>query len=222
MNLIESVFSKEVKNHSDIVREILTIDEHLAEFVSEEERSMPGNSKFIESGYYKTMLKRYFFAGAFFCRGKDVLDTCSGLGWGAHILSQYTHSLTAFDVDMHAVAFCKKTWNRGDINWLRGNALDLSFLNGKFFDVITGMETIEHFSPSETYIYIRNIRNSLRDRGVFIGTSSFPPDRKTADNLCTTNHYHKHIFTLSEIDELLSSFFSEHVIIDNWMFISRR
>ena len=100
--------------------------------------------------------------------------------------------------------------------------MNTSFLGGECFDAITGMETIEHFSKSEGKIYIEQMRNVLRDKGVFIGTSSFPHDRKTADDLCSKNPHHKYIFTLSEMNELLKSCFSEYIIIDRWMFIAKR
>ncbi len=222
MDLIDSIYSENSHTHQNVVHEILNIDEKHVYFIPEEERGLPGNPLFIQTGYYKTMLKRYFFAGAYFCKDKDILDSCSGLGWGTYILSQYAKSVTAFDRDAQAISFSSETWGSGNIRWIQGDALDFSFLDDYRFDIITGMETIEHFDKQEGIRYMENVRSALQDKGIFIGTSSFPSDRSAADELCAKNPFHKYIYTLSEMNDLLGSCFSEHAIVDGWMFIARR
>jgi 2-polyprenyl-3-methyl-5-hydroxy-6-metoxy-1,4-benzoquinol methylase len=221
MDFINSIFFKEFDRHSNIINEILNIENPFTNFALEE-RCLPGETRFIQSGYYQTMFKRYLFIGAFFCKNKKVLDSCSGLGWGAYTLSQYAKSVAAFDIDSQAVDFCRSTWKKDNICWLKGNAFDISFLKNERFEVISGMETIEHFTYPEAIAYTENMRNALNTNGIFVGTSSFPCDRKTADEICSKNPSHKFIFTFSEMNELLGSLFAEHTIIDNWMFIARR
>jgi 2-polyprenyl-3-methyl-5-hydroxy-6-metoxy-1,4-benzoquinol methylase len=221
MDLVNSIFLKEFDKHSNIINEILQTENPFTN-LTHEERCLPGETRFIQSGYYQTMFKRYLFIGAFFCKNKKVLDSCAGLGWGACTLSQYAKSVAAFDIDNEAVDFCISTWKKNNIHWLKGDALDISFLGNEHFDVITGMETIEHFTYIKAVTYIENMKNILKKNGIFVGTSSFPLDRKTADEVCSKNPSHKYIFTFPEMNELLDSLFSEHIIVDNWMFIARR
>jgi hypothetical protein len=84
------------------------------------------------------------------------------------------------------------------------------------------METIEHFERDDGEKYISGLAGMLKKNGIIIGTSSFPSDRKRADALCARNPYHAHIYTDYEIRTLLDTCFSQHVLIDNWMFIARK
>jgi hypothetical protein len=84
------------------------------------------------------------------------------------------------------------------------------------------METIEHFSKEDGVRYIAGLADSLHKKGVLIGTSAFPPDRKRAVELCARNPYHAYIYTDEEFGVILNKSFSEFVIIDNWMFIARK
>lgn len=219
MSYIDKTFKNNYVKLESIISKILKYDSENIDFLGEEERAFPGNKNFIESGYYKTMLKRYIFAGNQFCKGKAVLDTCSGLGWGTYIISQFAKRITAFDIEEKAIDFCRNTWHTSNIFWTIGNALDQSFLNEKF-EVALGMETIEHFSKNNSETYISQIASVLNKKGVFIGTSAFPKKRKTADELCAGNPYHLYIFTSDEIKEILSKYFSKYILIDNWMFIA--
>lgn len=164
------------------------------------------------------MLKRYFFAGSFFCNRKNVLDTCCGLGWGTYIISHFAKSVTAFDIEPDVINYCRRTWPNQNIRWLVGDALKTSFIN--YFDIALGMETIEHFSKDDAKKYISEISKHLGENGIFIGTSSFPRTRMEADELCTKNPYHLYIHTESEMSDLLQQYFTEHKIISNWMFIA--
>lgn len=222
INLISKISNKCLKKQNTIVEEILRYNSDMVDFVAEEERAFPGNKNFLETGYYKTMLKRYFFAGNYFCKNKEVLDTCSGMGWGTYMISQYANKVIAFDMDNNAVDFCKANWKSRNIDWMIGDSLDLSFLKEKKFDVALGMETIEHFSKPDGERYVAQIASVLKRDGFFIGTSSFPIDRKSADDLCSTNPYHLHIFTYDEMDEILEKYFTEYTIVNNWMFIAKK
>jgi len=79
------------------------------------ESSMPGEPDHVSSGHYKTMLKRYLFAGSFFCRGKRVIDSCCGLGWGAFLLAQHSGSVVAFDRSAQSLAFCRGAWETSHV-----------------------------------------------------------------------------------------------------------
>lgn len=221
--LIDDVFVTESKRHHDVISSLLQKTSDSIESLSDHERALPGDLQFLQSGYYKKMLKRYMFAGAFFCRNKRVLDSCCGLGWGTFLLSQYSHSILAFDSEPQAVGFCGQTWKTSNVTWLQGDALHLdACVQGEQFDVACAMETIEHFSKEDGERYLSGLANSLHKDGILIGTSAFPADRKRADELCSRNPYHEYIFTNREMTEILTKYFSKFVIVDNWMFIARK
>ena len=64
--LIDDVFEAEWRRHHDVISSLLQKTSALVESLPEHERSLPGDLQFLQSGHYKTMLKRYVFAGAFF------------------------------------------------------------------------------------------------------------------------------------------------------------
>lgn len=185
-----------------------------------EERAWPGTPRFIESGYYRTMLGRYAFAGSHFCRYANVLETCCGLGWGAFLISQYARQVTAFDNAPNVVDFCSATWPANNIRWLTGDGRNLSFLDEQPYDVALGMEAIEHFSQSDGATYVKEIARVLRPGGVFVGTSVFPETEQEARDTQSTNQYHLHICTRTEMLALLGQYFNKAAIIGNWIFVA--
>ncbi len=222
MSMIDFLYTREKEKNKEIIDKVLTFTSSDVDFIAEEERAFPSDPEFIKSGYCNTMFKRYFFAGSFFCKDKIVLDSCSGLGWGTYILSHYSKTVTAFDMEHEAISFCKEAWECNNVSWLKGDALNISFLENKKFDVVTAFETIEHFTQTDGEEYVKQMSNALKNEGFLIGTSFFPKTKQKADKLCSTNKYHLHIFTENEMDAILQKYFKEYVIIDQWMFIARK
>jgi len=221
--LVDDVFKREGRRHHELINGLLQHTSVASDSLPEHEQSLPGDREFLESGYYKTMLKRYMFAGAFFCRKKRVLDSCCGLGWGAFLLAQYAHSVEAFDSEAQALEFCSRTWAAPNIAWLQADALHfVTSGRREQFDVACAMETIEHFGRDDGERYLAGLTAMVKKNGIIIGTSSFPADRTRADALCARNPYHAYIYTDYEISTLLDTYCSQHVLIDNWMFIARK
>lgn len=219
---INNIYSKEAKKNKKLIETILKYKNTDIDFFDKDERAFPADPYFYDSGYYHIMLKRYFFAGSFFCLQKRVLDSCSGLGWGTYILSSYAKTVTAFDIEEKAILFCKKTWMADNIEWIKGDALNVSFYSGEKFDIVTSFETIEHFSMINAEEYVNSMSQQLKKGGFFIGTSCFPNTAIEAEIIKKQNPCHLHIFTIDEISKLLSKYFSEHKVIDNWFFIGRK
>ncbi|MFQ3633489.1 Wzt carbohydrate-binding domain-containing protein, partial [Roseiflexus sp.] len=205
------------------IQAILAHDEAPPESdIEQEERAWPGEPRFVRTGYYRMMLGRYAFAGSQFCRDANVLETCSGLGWGAYLVAHYARRVTAFDYDAHVVDRCRALWPKENIHWFVGDARDLTFLGNACFDVALGMETIEHFSVADGERYVAEVAAHLRPGGVFIGTSAFPATSEEAERMRRTNPFHLHIYTAQEIDTLLRKYFGRVAIIGNWIFIAVR
>jgi 2-polyprenyl-3-methyl-5-hydroxy-6-metoxy-1,4-benzoquinol methylase len=220
INVINKVFWAEYIKKYFLIRKILKYNSANVNVLPRTERAFPGDREHLSSGHYKTMLKRYIFAGAFFCKRKKVLDSCCGLGWGTYLLSQYADEVTAFDIDQDVFNFCRKTWQEKNIRWKLVDVFDMSSIADNGFDVAVAMETIEHFSPNNGEKYIVQLSNKLKKGGIIIGSSSFPVTRDEASEQCKTNPFHLHIFTQAEITEILKKNFREHTVINNWMFIA--
>ncbi len=219
---IDETYKASLFENRDLIEEILKHNCDLTSISSEEERAFPGNRDFINSGYYNIMLKRYFFAGKFFCRDLDVIDTCCGLGWGTYIISKFAKRVVSFDLNHDVIRFCQENWRSSNIIWKYGDCMDLSFISDMKFDVALAMETIEHFSKEDGDRYIKSVSNIIKENGILIGTSAFPESNNDASILCNKNKYHKHIFTYKEITKILSKYFRQHIIINSWMFIAEK
>jgi lipopolysaccharide transport system ATP-binding protein len=224
---VKGVWEAELDN-PDLQRTVQTIleydDDNLKEMAipRENERGWPGESRFALNGYYRMMLGRYVFAGSQFCQRASVLDTCCGFGWGAFLISHYADRVTAFDIDPGAIHVCETEWPAENINWLVGDARDLSFLQGRLYDVVLGMETIEHFDQSDGARYVQEVARVLRPGGIFTGTTAVAETRQEAQEIQCTNRDHLHIFTRQELLDLLGRYFSRSVIIGKWLFIGER
>lgn len=186
------------------------------------ERGLPSEDRFLESGYWRMMAGRYVLAGAWLCRGRDVLDACCGLGWGAYLVSQYARTVTAFDSDSGSVKFAAASWPASNIRWLCGDALDSGWLAAESFDVVLAMEAVEHFTAADGERFVAQMAARLRKGGVFAGTSAFPASAGEAERLAAQNPHHPHIFTEQEFLALLRRHFRRAAVAGNWMFLALR
>ena len=164
-------------------------------------RALPSEERFQKNGWWKKMLLRYGLA-MHFSKGKDVLETCSGLGWGAYLLDDVAKSVTCIDIDNKPINLSKILWNTNKIEYINASVLRIPVKNNKY-DVITAMESIEHFKLEDIKIYLTEMYRVLKSGGLLVGSSSFPDTREEANTLCSKNKYHYHICTRQEIKDLL-------------------
>ena len=75
----------------------------------QEEHALPGMSRYVATGYHEFMLGRYLFALRY-VRGKRVLDSGCGLGWGSYLICDHPAALLSVDNDPEALRFCRDTW----------------------------------------------------------------------------------------------------------------
>ncbi len=218
---IDGVADKELLENKLLVERILQYRSEDIPLSIQDERVFPGDQNFFDSGYYKTMLKRYFYAAAKYCKNKTVLDSCSGLGWGSYIISHYAKDVLAFDNNHDILDFCKKNWGKKNIRWQHADALNLASLKDQAFDVALAMETIEHFSAQDGERYLHQLVKKVKKGGILIGTSAFPYSTEEATVVCKRNPAHLHIFTMTEIEKILRQFSQDFVVVDQWMFIAR-
>lgn len=170
----------------------------------DDERGLPGDRQFMESGWYRHMLCRYLLALEW-ASGKRVLDSCSGLGWGGFLVAGKARQVVGVDRDVEAVGFCRRRWTEENMEFVEGSVLALPFEN-ESFDVVMCMEAIEHFSVEDGERYLAELRRVCRPGGVLVGSSAFPRNRGAADELCSKNEYHLHVYTRAEMRSVLHAF----------------
>lgn len=166
-----------------------------------EERGLPGNKKFQKNGWWKSMLLRYGLA-MHFSKGKEVLETCSGLGWGTYLLDSVAKNVICIEIDKKALDLSKRLWRTQKTTFVNASVLRIPTTDNRF-DVVTAMESIEHFTLGDIKVYLGEIYRVLKKGGLLIGSSAFPDTKQQADILCSENKYHLHICTSQEIKRLL-------------------
>jgi len=181
----------------------------------EYERNIPSEKRFLKNRWYRFMLARYIFATCF-TRGKTVLDSCCGLGWGSYILAHNAIKVYANDCNENALGFINSYWNEPKIETVSRGALSLEL--SQKVDVVVMMESIEHFSKEEGKVYIENLVSHLVPGGTIVGSSVFPKSRKKAQMACNKNPKHEHIYTLIEIRDLLQKNFKNIEIFNSKFF----
>jgi len=168
-------------------------------------RSVPGAPEFRSSGWSEHMLCRYFLSLED-ARGRTVLDSCCGLGWGSHLVSGVATRVVGVDLDAPSVAFCRDHWRDANAAHVIGSVLDLPFAD-ESFDVVLCMEAIEHFTVDGARRYLGELGRVTRPGGALWGSSAFPDDRGDADRLCARNPHHLHVFTRGEMKAFVPSVF---------------
>ena len=186
------------------------------------ERDLPSNERFQKTGWWKNMLLRYGLA-MHFSKGKDVLETCSGLGWGAYLLDGVARSVTCIEIDEKSINLSKQLYETNKTEYINGSVLNLPVKDNKY-GIVTAMESIEHFKLEDIKTYLSEIYRVLKPRGFLIGSSAFPDSREEANALCSKNKYHLHICTKQEIIDLLrgQGFKKIRVFQNRLFFIARK
>lgn len=175
------------------------------------ERGLPGASAFIQNGHWRNMLIRYML-GMYFGRGLRILDTCSGLGWGAYLVGALAKQVVAVELAQPALAFARNTWPTGRVYWARASVLHLPVPSGSF-PVVLAMESVEHFALPEIRAYLCEVRRVLEPGGMLVGSTGVASNGREALAMRRTNPHHLHICTTEELRALLSEAFRSCYVI---------
>lgn len=146
------------------------------------------------------MLSRYLYSIKNI-ENKVVLDSACGLGWGSYLISDYPKEIISIDINKKALDLARTFWKDENLNFYDHSVFDLDSFHRKF-DVILGMELIEHLSFELGEKYLEQCMNNLNENGIIILSSYFPETRKQAEISETENEFHLHIFTKQEIKNL--------------------
>nr|MDH4482629.1 class I SAM-dependent methyltransferase [Rhodoferax sp.] len=77
--------------------------------------------------------------------GQDVLDLACGEGYGSSFMSDVARTIVGVDISQEAVQYASSTYQKSNLVFRRGSAIDLDFADAAF-DVVVSFETIEHLS----------------------------------------------------------------------------
>lgn len=140
-------------------------------------------------------LERYRFAASKI-KGESILDMACGSGYGAHLLaasaSDSIQSITAVDIDADSLVYARQRYAHPLINYLQADAT--SFNDGRKFDSIVSLETIEHLPDTEAFL--KHLYQLLNKNGLLICSVPVTPS-------VDANPYHLHDFTAKQFLKLL-------------------
>jgi len=220
--LYQDLFTNpEIRRRVEYVLTFNESDPRLGEVLARDERALPGNENFQKNGWYKTMLTRYAWA-AHSAQDKRVLDTCSGLGWGAYLVDTVANHVICVDRDLGAMRVAKRIWASSCCEGSCGSVLKLPFRND-VFDVVLAMESLEHFSLEDAGRYVSEMYRVLKPGGCLLGSTPLPLTEEGKRKELAMNPYHLYVFTPAELSEFLRQTFPHvHVFYNNRFFCANK
>ena len=190
---LDDIYSLESQKHPELIKKLCAVQPADFGLDADDERALPGERYHMQSGWFRKMLGRYLAAGLC-CKQAPALELCSGLGWGAYILSRYASHVTCLELDNDIRTRAEKFWKCDTIEWKTGDALCCEqIFEHKHFALISFMEAIEHFSCDNGFRMLKAIHNLLQPGGILVMSSYFPSTRADADRLCSKNDHHLYI-----------------------------
>jgi 2-polyprenyl-3-methyl-5-hydroxy-6-metoxy-1,4-benzoquinol methylase len=138
-------------------------------------------------------LERYRFASSHI-NGAAILDMACGVGYGAYLLAgtATVQSITAVDIDEDCIAYARQRYSHPLISFLQADAT--TFDDGRKFDSIVSLETIEHLP--HTKLFLAHLFHLLNSNGLLICSVPVTPS-------VDANPYHLHDFTENKFLKLL-------------------
>jgi 2-polyprenyl-3-methyl-5-hydroxy-6-metoxy-1,4-benzoquinol methylase len=141
----------------------------------------------------------YLFVSKY-CKGKDVLDVASGLGYGADFLRREGARVTGLDRDEACVQVAKQ--RHPECNYVQGTAEKMPPDWTEAFDVIVSIGTIEHLKHRSQLQFLSEVRRCLRHGGLFLCSTN----NKALRIFQSANPYHVHELTLAQLRRLMGSY----------------
>lgn len=127
----------------------------------------------------------------------NVLDIGAGAGMFVKEYSKKEEVNAVFCLDKYTDEL-QETVNIVKLNWKCGDELPKDIV----FDTVVSTEFIEHIEREQLEPLLEDIKNALKENGVFVGST---PNKQVP----TTNPYHLYEYTLQELTEIFKQYFSE-------------
>jgi SAM-dependent methyltransferase len=170
----------------------------LAEFTGE--RIIPGE---VDIDLLNEHLARYAFA-ARLARGKRVLDTGCGAGYGSAELAHAAQAAVGIDVSADAITFARANYRLPNLTFEVASCTALPHRDASF-DLVVGFEVIEHLENWREFL--REVRRVLAPNGQFIVSTPNKLYYNESRGGQGANPFHVHEFEFEEFRAELKSIF---------------
>ena len=145
--------------------------------------------------------------------GKKVLDVASGAGYGSALMAESAAYVCGVDIDLEAVAYSRKHYQRRNLKYLRGSLAALPFASGSF-DVVISFETIEHVTEDLHAQFLEEIGRVLAPNGFLIISS---PDKHIySEQADYKNEFHLKEYYRKEFYDFLKRSFTNVRLLDQF------
>lgn len=166
-------------------------------FVDDRLKVFPKKVNSISNPLYES----YKFAMKQITSFDTVLDLGCGDGFGCRIISPHASKVIGLDINKKLIQVNNKKNKHKNILYVNGNVCSLTYSN-KSFDVVTGIEIIEHILPKNVNAFISEVKRVLKPNGVFICST---PQNSTGS--IPVVPWHKKEYSLTEFKAILGSAF---------------
>jgi 2-polyprenyl-3-methyl-5-hydroxy-6-metoxy-1,4-benzoquinol methylase len=162
------------------------------------ERINPKRKTGLGNINYQFHLARYEFARQF-VKGKTVLDTGCGAGYGSAFLADSAKEVVGIDISAKSIKYAKTHYRKENLKFKIMDVTNMDLFD-RTFDIVCSFELIEHIENYERYLL--EIRRVLKSNGIFIAST---PNKKIYSSGMTKpkNPFHVKEFTLDEFQRLL-------------------
>jgi len=164
---------------------------------------------------------RYNFAKKY-CRDKKVLDVGCGFGLGTNIVGEVSRYVLGIDYSNEAIKNARKNKLK-NVEFKTLDATKLAKIRERF-DVILSFEIIEHLTPAQAQVFVRDMYSLLNKNGTLLLTT---PNGLLTEFFFGSPHnpYHIKEYKPEELKDMLSKHFSKTKILGfsctNKIFIAR-
>lgn len=139
--------------------------------------------------------------------GKYVLDAACGSGYGTKILAEAAKTVIGIDYDADLVEYCKNNNEKKNVIFRQMSVVKLDFPDN-YFDAVVSFETIEHISPEQQPIFIKEIKRVLKPEGLLFISS---PDQAVWERWQNgdPNEFHIGELDRDNFEKLLKKYFCQ-------------
>lgn len=146
------------------------------------------SKEFYNLKYQAKPFKRHLILDRMFVRAivskyrisfeSSAIDVGCGTGWYSHLLAEHSQRVVGVDISRSAILRAKGEWKEKQIDWVIGDARNLSFNDA--FDVVfcSGLSLFNVPDLKASTGVARNLLNCLKSEGVFIFIESSNLSRK--------------------------------------------
>jgi 2-polyprenyl-3-methyl-5-hydroxy-6-metoxy-1,4-benzoquinol methylase len=116
-------------------------------------------------------MERVFFTLDKIKKEDEVLDIGCGDGsFDSLFYADKARSIVAIDKDPKAISYAKKHYQRSNVKYITCDITKMKNTNNRY-DIILMFAVIEHFTKSEGTLLLKNIKKSLKQGGIFFGST---------------------------------------------------